>query len=289
MTFVMKYDKRNRDNIAKLGDNTKAAALKLYAYLVKEQIEVLIYETIRSLATQQEYKDKGASQTLTSYHIVGQALDFVMVDSKGEAIWNGYYSADAKKVVKEAKRLGFKWGGDWTTFHDAPHLQFEYKGYGTDTFGKAVVPVKPKPAAKPVIKPAPKPSGPVLKSTGKGVVTGDVFTHSKADLTAATRSKVLKKGETISIYGEVNGLYRIGTSLFVSKKYIVPTVAPKAKSGTAVGDVWLHSKADVTAKTRYKVLAKGKKVGVYGEMNGMYKVRFDGKTMYVSKSYMTVK
>jgi len=289
MTFVMQYDKRNRDNIAKLGDNTKAAALKLYAYLVKEQIDVLIYETIRSLATQKANVAKGASQTLQSYHIVGQALDFVMVDSKGAAKWDGYYSADAKKLVAEAKRLGFEWGGDWKSFHDAPHLQFNYKGYGTDTFGKAVAPVKPKPAAKPVAKPAPAKPAAALKATGKGVVTGDVFTHSKADLKAATRSKVLKKGETISIYGEVNGLYRIGTSLFVSKKYVVPMVAPKAKTGTAKGDVWLHSKADVTAKSRYKVLVKGKKVGVYGEMNGMYKVRFDGKTMYVSKGYLTVK
>ncbi|MEK4968784.1 M15 family metallopeptidase [Cytobacillus sp. FSL R7-0696] len=49
-------------------------------------------------------------------------------------LWKGYGAADVKKAIKEAKRLGFEWGGDWKSFIDKPHLQFIYKGYGTDTF-----------------------------------------------------------------------------------------------------------------------------------------------------------
>ena len=79
---------------------------------------------------------KGVSQTMKSYHLVGQALDFVPVDSKGNALWNGYYAKDIQKAIKEAKRLGFEWGGDWKGFKDEPHLQYNYKGYGTDTFNK---------------------------------------------------------------------------------------------------------------------------------------------------------
>ncbi|EAG2418068.1 M15 family peptidase, partial [Listeria monocytogenes] len=41
-----------------------------------------------------------------------------------------------KKFVAKAKSLGLEWGGDWSGFVDNPHLQFNYKGYGTDTFGK---------------------------------------------------------------------------------------------------------------------------------------------------------
>ncbi|EAF7151883.1 M15 family peptidase, partial [Listeria monocytogenes] len=87
----------------------------------------------------------GASQTMRSYHLVGQALDFVMTKSK-TVDWGGYRSANAKKFIAKAKALGFTWGGDWDGFVDNPHLQFEYKGYGTDTFGKgasANVPAKP--------------------------------------------------------------------------------------------------------------------------------------------------
>ncbi|HAP2577182.1 TPA: M15 family peptidase, partial [Listeria monocytogenes] len=75
----------------------------------------------------------------------GQALDFVMTKSK-TVDWGAYRSDKGKKFVAKAKALGFEWGGDWSGFVDNPHLQFNYKGYGTDTFGKgasANVPAKP--------------------------------------------------------------------------------------------------------------------------------------------------
>ena len=146
---MLTFQKRNLDNIAKLADHTKAAALKWHSFLEDNKIDVLVYETIRSVETQRANVRKGASQTMKSYHIVGQALDFVMV-VKGECVWDGYNSTDAKKAIAEAKRLGFTWGGDWKTFIDSPHLQFDYKGYGTDTFGEWK-PEAPKPkAADPV-------------------------------------------------------------------------------------------------------------------------------------------
>lgn len=135
----MIYDKRNRDNLAKLGDNTKVAALKWYNYCVDNNIEILIYETIRTLEQQKQNVANGASQTLKSYHLVGQALDFVPVDSKGNTLWNGYGTAAIQNAVKYAKSIGFEWGGDWKSFVDKPHLQYNYKGYGTDTFGKITV------------------------------------------------------------------------------------------------------------------------------------------------------
>lgn len=130
----MHYDKRNLENIAKLADNTRAAALKWYDFLVKNEIGVLIYETIRDIETQRANVKKGASQTMKSYHLVGQALDFVPVVDRDRTDWNGYKRPEIVKAIAEAKRLGFEWGGDWKTFVDRPHLQFNYKGYGTDTF-----------------------------------------------------------------------------------------------------------------------------------------------------------
>lgn len=128
----MIYDKRNRENISKLAPNTRKAALQWYEYCVKNKIEILIYETIRTLDKQREYMKAGSSQTLRSYHLVGQALDFVPVNSKGDCIWNGYNAPNIKIAVKEAKRIGFSWGGDWTKFVDSPHLEFKYIGYGKD-------------------------------------------------------------------------------------------------------------------------------------------------------------
>lgn len=39
-------------------------------------------------------------------------------------------------IIERAKNLGFTWGGDWTSFADQPHLQYDGIGYGTDTFNR---------------------------------------------------------------------------------------------------------------------------------------------------------
>ncbi|EAA0103324.1 DUF5776 domain-containing protein [Listeria monocytogenes] len=129
------YYSRSLANVNKLADNTKAAARKLLDWSESNGIEVLIYETIRTKEQQAANVASGASQTMRSYHLVGQALDFVM--AKGKTVdWGAYRSDKGKKFVAKAKSLGFEWGGDWSGFVDNPHLQFNFKGCGTDTFGK---------------------------------------------------------------------------------------------------------------------------------------------------------
>ncbi|HDI3541853.1 TPA: M15 family metallopeptidase [Listeria monocytogenes] len=129
------YYSRSLANVNKLADNSKAAARKLLDWSESNGIEVLIYETIRTKEQQAANVASGASQTMRSYHLVGQALDFVM--AKGKTVdWGAYRSDKGKKFVAKAKSLGLEWGGDWSGFVDNPHLQFNYKGYGTDTFGK---------------------------------------------------------------------------------------------------------------------------------------------------------
>ncbi|EMK1230720.1 M15 family metallopeptidase [Listeria monocytogenes] len=129
------YYSRSLANVNKLADNSKAAARKLLDWSESNGIEVLIYETIRTKEQQAANVNSGASQTMRSYHLVGQALDFVM--AKGKTVdWGAYRSDKGKKFVAKARSLGFEWGGDWSGFVDNPHLQFNFKGYGTDTFGK---------------------------------------------------------------------------------------------------------------------------------------------------------
>lgn len=145
MAFKMIYDERNRANLNKLADNTKTQAYKWYEYIISKKVQVLIYETIRTKEMQAENVKKGASKTMKSYHIVGQALDFVFVDNSGKALWslNSYLSKI--DIINYAKKLGFTWGADWDndgnwrdeTFLDSPHIQYNYRGYGTDTFGRS--------------------------------------------------------------------------------------------------------------------------------------------------------
>jgi peptidoglycan LD-endopeptidase CwlK len=137
--FTPTYHQRNLDNLSKLAPNTRKAAMEWYNWCVANRIDILIYETIRTEEQQRYYVASGKSKTMKSYHLVRQALDFVPVVN-GKAAWDGYDLPQIKKAIAEAKRLGFTWGGDWdndvkTTdekFIDKPHLQYEYKGYGTD-------------------------------------------------------------------------------------------------------------------------------------------------------------
>jgi peptidoglycan LD-endopeptidase CwlK len=129
--FTPTYHQRNLDNLAKLAPNTRKAATEWYNWCIANGIDILIYETIRTVEQQRENVKKGVSKTMKSYHLVGQALDFVPIVNK-KADWNGYDRPEIKKAIAKAKQLGFEWGGDWKGAWDKPHLQYNYKGYGTD-------------------------------------------------------------------------------------------------------------------------------------------------------------
>ena len=144
----MFYDTRNRKNLDKLADSTRKAAYEWYQYLLDTGTEVLIYDTLRMKQQQEENVKNGVSQTMRSYHLVGQALDFVpVVDSKGGVDWNGYARADIQRAIERAKSLGFTWGGEWRSFADQPHLQYDAIGYGTDTFSHRETAATPSNAA----------------------------------------------------------------------------------------------------------------------------------------------
>lgn len=133
MSFTPHYHARNCKNLAQLGDKTKALAKKFYEYCIKNELDILVYETVRTVATQQANVNKGASQTMKSYHIVRQALDFAPCTADGEVLWNGYSDAKVKKAIAYAESIGFTWGGSWKTLVDKPHLQYDKIGYGKDT------------------------------------------------------------------------------------------------------------------------------------------------------------
>jgi hypothetical protein len=149
MAFNMTYDDRNRREIATLAPNTKVAANKWYDYCIKHEINVLITQGIRDMEEQKRNVAKGASQTLRSYHLVGQAFDFVPIIN-GKACYDLYKCSPWKESIVYAKSIGFDWGGDWKAFQDMPHLEYEFKGYGTDKVMS--VPVKSAEHVKPVKK-----------------------------------------------------------------------------------------------------------------------------------------
>lgn len=80
---------------------------------------------LRTLEEQKALVAAGASKTLDSRHITGDAIDV--------AAWIGpklswdmtYYQQIAVAMKQAAEHLGvpIEWGGDWITFKDGPHFQ----------------------------------------------------------------------------------------------------------------------------------------------------------------------
>ncbi|WHY55701.1 peptidoglycan-binding protein [Peribacillus simplex] len=119
----------------------KASALEMVERAYTERITVLISAGHRSLEEQAALYGQGrvysyngknysnlAKPIVTnakpgqSYHNYGLAIDFFIVSDDGKvAVW----TVDSKwqRVAAIGKGLGFKWGGDWSSFKDYPHLE----------------------------------------------------------------------------------------------------------------------------------------------------------------------
>ena len=93
-----------------------------------------IGEGMRDIETQRQNVAKGASQTMNSKHLTGNAVDIVLGADQGAPNWNfeDYRPiADTAKATAAAMGLpDFVWGGDWKTLKDGVHFQLGGKGGG---------------------------------------------------------------------------------------------------------------------------------------------------------------
>ncbi len=114
---------------------------QLIAQAAKKGIVVVITNGFRSSEEQDRLYGQGRTtrgNIVTnakggeSFHNYGLAIDFALKTPSGTVIWDRQYdgnkngAADWTEVVKMAKSLGFKWGGDWAQFKDYPHLQMDF-------------------------------------------------------------------------------------------------------------------------------------------------------------------
>ena len=278
----MTYHNRNVSNLNKLADNTKAAAFKWYQYCIDNGIEVLIYETIRTVEQQREYVRKGASQTMRSYHLVGQALDFVPIQSNGTEDWNGYNKEPWASAIRYAKQIGFEWGGDWKGFVDSPHLQYNYKGYGTDTFGKGAQNVVTPPTSN--------------DNVGVAYIIGSNVNLRKGPGTGYGVIRQLGKGESYKVFGQTNGWLNLGGDQWVynDPSYIrytggnVPATSQSSNDGvgvvTIIADVLRVRTGPGTNYGIVKNVYQGEKYQSFGYKDGWYNV---GGNQWVSGEYVT--
>ena len=88
-------------------------------------IDFTVIEGVRTVERQRTLVASGASQTMDSRHITGDAVDIApWVDGTVRWDWPLFYILEeAMKKAIARTRIPLEWGGDWTSFKDGPHWQ----------------------------------------------------------------------------------------------------------------------------------------------------------------------
>ncbi len=92
------------------------------------EVDFTVLEGLRTEERQKILYERGASTTMKSRHLIGEAVDLgAYVDGQVDWSWPLYYKI-AEAMKKAAKELGVSitWGGDWKSFKDGPHYQVEH-------------------------------------------------------------------------------------------------------------------------------------------------------------------
>lgn len=123
----------NSRKLSDLRSDVRANAELWLAECKKQGLNVLVTQTLRDDEYQAGLYAQGrtlpgqivTNSKVTTFHGRGLALDFCKNIPGG-----GAYLDDAffKRAADIAKEMGFSWGGDWTSFPDRPHLQWDDHG-----------------------------------------------------------------------------------------------------------------------------------------------------------------
>ncbi|MBP1999768.1 peptidoglycan L-alanyl-D-glutamate endopeptidase CwlK [Paenibacillus shirakamiensis] len=118
------------------------AAYKLIERCYERGVPIVITQGLRSIQEQNALYAQGRTTPGSivtnakggySNHNFGMAIDFALLLPDGKTVsWMLIRDGDNDgikdwdEVVKEAKALGFQWGGDWKSFKDYPHLEMTF-------------------------------------------------------------------------------------------------------------------------------------------------------------------
>ncbi len=138
-------------------------------------------------------------------------------------------------------------------------------------------------------------------ASGAAATTGTIYNVSsytnmreKADAKSTLITKV-NKGTTVTILGESGSFYQVsynGKTGYISKSYVQVSSGSSSSggststTGTTTQAVRLTSKAG--SGSSVVSVSKGATVTILGESGSYYQVSYNGKTGYVSKSYVQV-
>jgi len=104
-------------------------------------VPIIISQGLRTIAEQNDIYAQGRTKPgpiVTqvkggySFHNFGLAIDFALLVNDKIASWDTFRDGnkdgqrDWLQVAEIGRKLGFEWGGDWSTFIDMPHFQMVF-------------------------------------------------------------------------------------------------------------------------------------------------------------------
>lgn len=107
-----------------------AGNCRVFLALAKEAgLDVLVTETVRDAAYQRYLAQNGyaaAGAVTPSFHAREAGLAFdICKNERGHEYDDAEFFARAGEI---GKRVGFSWGGEWESFRDRPHFQWDGHG-----------------------------------------------------------------------------------------------------------------------------------------------------------------
>ncbi len=94
----------------------------------QEKLLVEVFETWRSPTRQSELLSRKSTRqdAWGSWHQYGLCFDVAFYDPIARSWY--WETTDWDRVGQLGKAEGLRWGGDWTTFIDKPHFEYDTKG-----------------------------------------------------------------------------------------------------------------------------------------------------------------
>lgn len=127
----MPLNERSQRNLVGVHPDLIKVAERAHEWCVADGLDFVVTEGLRTLARQRQLVAAGASKTMKSRHLTGDAFDFVpLVGGEPNWKWPAFWPV-VEHIEAAAKELGIavECGARWRKFPDGPHVQLPWKEY----------------------------------------------------------------------------------------------------------------------------------------------------------------
>ena len=127
---------KNSRNIDDLRPDVAANCRTLIQMAQRQGLKILVTGTVRDNEYQEYcYRNGTAKTKIPSFHSEKAGLAFDICQNIKGAEYSDL--SFFRNVAILAKRIGFSWGGDWKSFPDRPHFQWDEHGKYTNSMVRA--------------------------------------------------------------------------------------------------------------------------------------------------------